>query len=80
MVSASSVSLLDLSTGEKGKLVCFHGQSTFIERLIDMGFHENVEIEHLGRLPFSGPIVIRCDQTLLALRAEEAQCVKIQKV
>lgn len=80
MNKQSFFSVLDMASGERGILVGFQGFPMFIERLIDMGFHENVEVESLGRLPFSGPIILRCDQTLLALREEEALCLKIKKI
>lgn len=70
---------LDLNLEEVGILQGFQGDPLLIERLIDMGFHENVEIEILGRMPFAGPIFLRCDNTFLALRKEEAQCILIQK-
>lgn len=71
-------SIFKVPQGQKVKLVGFEGPSFLVERLIDMGFHENVELENLGRLPFAGPVLVRCDQTLLALREEEAMCLKIQ--
>jgi Fe2+ transport system protein FeoA len=72
------LTLLMVPKGQSGKLHSFEGPPLIIQRLIDMGFYENVELEHLGRLPFSGPILVRCEQTLLALREEEAMCLKIQ--
>lgn len=78
MNDQSSLSIFKVLKGQKVRLAGFDGPALIIERLIDMGFHENVEIENLGRLPFSGPLLIRCEQTLLALREEEAMCLKIQ--
>jgi Fe2+ transport system protein FeoA len=78
MKNEAYLSVYKVPQGQKAKLIGFDGPIFIIERLIDMGFHENVEIENLGRLPFSGPILIRCEQTLLALREEEAKCLKLQ--
>jgi Fe2+ transport system protein FeoA len=71
-------SIFKIPQGQKVRLAAFEGPPLIIERLIDMGFHQNVELENLGRLPFSGPLLVRCEQTLLALREEEAMCLKIQ--
>lgn len=78
MTNEIKLSIFKVPSGQKVRLIGFEGSPLIIERLIDMGFHENVELENLGRLPFSGPLLIRCEQTLLALREEEAMCLKIQ--
>jgi Fe2+ transport system protein FeoA len=78
MTDVNSLTIIKVPQGQKVKLLNFDGPAFLVERLIDMGFYVNVELENLGRLPFAGPILVRCEQTLLALREEEAMCLKIQ--
>lgn len=56
----------------------FSGDSTVIERLKEMGLHQGLELQPVGRAPFGGPLLFRFGNTVLALRVEEAQCALIQ--
>jgi len=47
------------------------------DRLLEMGLVKNTEIEIVGHLPFQGATLIRFETTLLALRKEEFQCLKL---
>ncbi len=78
VICLESTSLLELKKGDQSTLIQFTGDHQLIERLIDMGLHTGAQIEVIGFLPFSGPIIIRWDNTLLALRKEEALCLQLQ--
>jgi ferrous iron transport protein A len=71
-------SIFDLPAGETVTLSSLEGDVTIAERLMDMGLHPGVQIELVGRLPLGGPLVIRIESSFLALREEEAQCLKIK--
>lgn len=56
----------------------FSGDPLVIERLKEMGLHQGLELEPVGRAPFGGPLLFRFGSTVLALRTEEAACTLIQ--
>lgn len=74
-----AISLPSLPLGYATELVELQGEALLTERLMDMGFHPGVELEIVGRMPFSGPLIIRVEASFLALREEEALCLKVQK-
>ena len=51
-----------------------------VERLAALGFGEGKIIRIYRRAPFSGPYIIDFENTRIALREEELQCLKLQKV
>jgi ferrous iron transport protein A len=72
-----SDSILKMRLGEVRSLADLQGESSMIARLLDLGFHQGVEIELIQRMPLGGPIIFRVESSLLALREEEALCLKI---
>ena len=60
-------------------IVGFSGEPLVSERLKEMGLHQGLEIEMIGRAPFGGPILFQFGNTVLALRIEEAECAIIQR-
>lgn len=62
----------------KARIEGFAGDVTVIERLKEMGLHQGLEVQPVGRAPFGGPLLFRFGNTVLALRVEEAQCALIQ--
>lgn len=71
-------SILNLEVGRSAELLSIEGDSQFVERLMDMGFHPSVQIEVMGRLPLGGPLIVRVEASFLALREEEAQCLQVK--
>jgi len=59
--------LIDLKAGEKGKIVSIRGGYGFIERLNSLGIRENIEIEKVSDIFFSGPVVIKISNMEIAL-------------
>ncbi len=45
--------------------------------LCDLGFIEGAEVEVLQHTPFNGPIVVRVECSVYALRKDEAQWIRI---
>ncbi len=66
------------NTNSKAIISDFQGESLLIERLKEMGLYQGLEIELVGHAPFGGPMLFQFGNTVLALRNEEALCVKIQ--
>jgi ferrous iron transport protein A len=72
-----SASVLRLSIGRTVALSRLDGDQGITERLMDMGLHPGVELELIGRMPMGGPLIVRVETTFLALREEEAMCLKV---
>lgn len=69
--------LAKLDIGQVFKVHSFSGDELFKLRLLEMGFHEGDELQYKGRAPFSGPFIIEIDGAYIALREEEAECLRI---
>ncbi len=55
----------------------FQGSDEIIERLKEMGFMLNQKVQWLGQAPFNGPRMYRVGNIVMALRHEEAKCIKV---
>ena len=73
-----SISILSLPKGQPAALDALEGEAMLTERLLDMGLHPGVEVELVERMPFRGPVIVRAEASIFALREEEAQCLKIK--
>lgn len=49
-------------------------------RLIDMGFTKNSEIECVLKSPFNGPIAYKIKNTVIALRKSDACFIKVKSI
>jgi Fe2+ transport system protein FeoA len=72
------MTLSELRPGIKAQLEGLRGPSELVERLREMGLHKGVELSLLQRSPFAGPMIFVVSNTVIALRAAEAECVLIQ--
>lgn len=66
--------------GHLFKIQQLEGSQMLCERLHEMGLRPGLEIEFWGRSPWSGPWLYRFQNTMLALRDEEASCIKVSDV
>lgn len=64
--------------GQTIEIVGFSTDSIFRERLQELGLHVGTQITILGRAPFGGPLLIRFNNSFLALRNEEAACAQVK--
>lgn len=46
-------------------------------RLMELGFTPGQEVKLIARSPFKDPMAVSVRGTVIALRAEEAECIKI---
>ena len=58
-------------------ILTFSGDEALVERLQEVGFRRGDEIELVGRAPFFGPFLYRLGATVIALREEEAHCLRV---
>jgi ferrous iron transport protein A len=53
------------------------GDAVLVSRLREMGFVRGETVEVVGRAPFGEPLLVEIRGATVALRKEEAQCVKL---
>ena len=73
-----TTSLDQLSIGSSAILERLEGDAFLTERLMDMGLCPGLEIEFFNRMVGGGPFVVRVQSVFLALREEEARCLKVR--
>ncbi|WP_020400792.1 FeoA family protein [Kordiimonas gwangyangensis] len=80
-------SLGAMRPGTRGRIVHFEAdtadgsQADLADRLREIGFAENLEVEVLHQSPFGrDPIAVRVGKMTIALRRKEANIVKVQLV
>jgi ferrous iron transport protein A len=71
----SPPTLADLPKGSRARVVSCAGRDGVIQRLLEMGLTEGVEVEVLRFAPLGDPIEIRLRGYALSLRREDARCV-----
>mgnify|MGYP001803649740 CR=1 FL=1 len=71
------MALKDLDVGQRARITGFSGDDHMIALLREIGFHEDAEVEKLGKGPFGAPFQIRFGRTVIALRPGEAAAVDV---
>jgi Fe2+ transport system protein FeoA len=64
--------------GIKHKILQIAGDSVITDRLFEMGFAPDQEVEILQQLLWNGPLIVSVRGSQVALRFSEAQCINIQ--
>ncbi len=64
--------------GLKHTILRIEGDPVVCERLFEMGFTPNEEIEIQHQLMWNGPLIVSVRSTRVALRISEAKCIQIQ--
>ncbi|MCE3010820.1 MAG: ferrous iron transport protein A [Proteobacteria bacterium] len=59
------------------KVKAITGDPLICARLRELGLFIGQEVSVLGRAPFRGPYLIKYNNTVLALREEEFQCLSL---
>lgn len=67
-----------IKAGQSVEILQFVGSELISERLHEMGLRCGSLLQILGRAPFGGPLLVRFNQSFLALRDEEAQCAMVR--
>lgn len=64
--------------GKRYKISKVEGHATLCERLTELGFCAEEEVEIQQQLLWGGPFIVSVRGTQVALRLSEAQCIHIQ--
>lgn len=65
--TVNSVSILEVKTNEDLQ-----------KRLYELGLHLGQTIRIVRRMPLQGPVLIEVNNSILALRYEEAECIHVK--
>lgn len=75
-----TVSLCDLSPGEKCSVVSASAKKDLFRRLLDIGFTENTVIECLGRAASGDPTAYLVRGAVIALRQEDSGGILVERL
>ena len=67
----------ELKHGEKVKISEIDSTHPSSQRIIEIGFTPGQEIELINKSIFNDPIAFSVRGTLIAMRKEEADCIKV---
>ena len=70
--------LLQAQKGQKLKVLKIEGDLVVCDRLYEIGFCPDEEVEVHQQLLWNGPMIVAVRGTQVALRESEAQCITIQ--
>ena len=70
--------LTEKSNRFEAEIIGFEGDPLLHERLFEMGLALGLTLKVLGRAPFKGPWVVQWNMTMVALRQEEAEGLRLR--
>ncbi|PIE64395.1 MAG: ferrous iron transport protein A [Desulfobacterales bacterium] len=70
--------LHNLKSGQKARIRCHHAQGAVRQRLLDLGFVPESEINVIRRAPLGDPIQCKVANYCVTLRATEAQHIEVE--
>jgi len=71
-------SLDSLHPGQPATIVEIHGDDAATQRLMELGVLPGRPVELVGRAPFGDPIALRVRGARIAVRAGDAQRIRLQ--
>lgn len=74
------MTLVELTTGDRGRVDRIDGDPAFVQRLFELGLLEGEEFEFLGFAPLGDPLELRVGNTRLSLRLADASGVIVSKL
>ncbi len=74
------MTLDDLTTGEKGRVIRLLAHGPFKKRLLEMGFIAGAEVEVIKYAPLKDPVEYFIKGYHVSLRHEEAAQIEIEKI
>lgn len=80
MFMIESLSLAELTRGEKAVVREVNSPGSIRRRLMDIGLVEGTVVECIGRSPFGDPSAFQIKGAIIALRREDSNTVKIESL
>ena len=72
--------LLHAEKGKRLRILKIEGDPVVCDRLFEIGFSPDEEIEIQQQLLWNGPLIVEVRGGHVALRESEAQCITIQNI
>lgn len=73
----SSVKLTELPLQAESPIQALEGDPVLVSRLRELGFIRGELVRVVGRAPFGEPWLVELRGALVALRKQEAECVRV---
>jgi len=71
--------LREIQPGHRAKICCHHAQGAVRQRLLDLGFVPEAEVEVIRRAPLGDPIECYVANYKVALRNTEADLIEVDE-
>ena len=75
---ANCCMLKEVESGKRAKIICHRAKGAVRQRLLDLGFVPQTEIEVIRRAPLGDPIECRVANYKVALRKSEADLIEVE--
>nr|WP_320012558.1 FeoA family protein [uncultured Desulfobulbus sp.] len=72
--------LCDIAPGQKTRIRCHHAQGAIRQRLLDLGFVPESEIDVIRRAPLGDPIQCKVADYNVTLRNAEAALIEVEEI
>ncbi len=72
--------LAELRPGKKAKILCHHANGAIRQRLLDLGFVPESEINMIRKAPFGDPIQCKIADYNVTLRKTEASLIEVEHI
>jgi len=69
--------LADLAPGQRGTVTRLLGENTFTQRLMQLGFVEDTQVQLIRRAPTGDPLEVEVMGYALSLRLADAQLIHV---
>lgn len=69
----------DMKPGQKARIRCHHSQGSIRQRLLDLGFIPNCQIDVVRKAPLGGPIQCKVANYNVTLRKSEASLIEVEE-
>lgn len=74
------MTLDDLTTGRKGRVIRINAAGPFKKRLLEMGFINGAEVEVVKYAPLKDPVEYLVKGYHISLRHEEARQIEVEEI
>lgn len=71
--------LNEIKSGCRARIHCHHANGAIRQRLLDLGFVPNTEVDIIRRAPLGDPIECRVANYKVALRGSEAALIEVDQ-
>ena len=72
--------LVDMKPGRKARIRCHHAKGAVRQRLLDLGFVPDSEVDIIRRAPLGDPIQCKVANYNVTLRKSEAALIEVEDV